>query len=346
MNVHADRHEGGQDREGRSLETESPTRRRAAGDSRAYDHDQHGHGGAAHSHGVSASADGRYLAIALGVIVGFMVLEVVVAMLSGSLALLADAGHMLTDAGAIGASLWAVRLAARPAGGTWTFGFKRAEILSAAGNGITLLVVAALVTFESIQRLIHAPTVDGLPVPIVAIVGVAVNVVATWVLAKANRSSLNVEGAFQHILTDLYGFIATVVAGIVILATGFGRADAIASLVVVGLMLRAAWGLLKAAGRVLLEGAPEGVDLAEVRAHLLETEHVFDVHDLHAWTVTSDLPALSAHVVVEGSCFEGGHAPQLLDKLQDCLAGHFDVAHSTFQLELAGHLDHEIGAHE
>ena len=304
----------------------------------------HGHTRGGHSHGVSANADSRYLTITLGLIVSFMALEVVVAVLSGSLALLADAGHMLTDAGAIGASLWAVRLAARPARDAWTFGFKRAEILSAAANGTTL-VVAALVVFQAIQHLIRPPGVEGLPVLIVAVVGVAVNVAATWVLAKANRSSLNVEGAFQHILTDLYGFIATAIAGAIILVTGFARADAIASLIVVALMLRASWGLLKAAGRVLLEGAPEGVDLVEVRAHLLESEHVFDVHDLHAWTVTSDLPALSAHVVVESSCFEDGHAPKVLDNLQDCLAGHFDLAHSTFQLELAGHLDHESGAH-
>ena len=305
------------------------------------DTDHHGH-----SHGVNAQANGRYLRVALALIVGFMALEVMVAVLSGSLALLADAGHMLTDAGAIAASLWALRLAARPASGSWTFGFKRAEILSAAGNGITLVVVSAVVTLESVQRLIHPSDVVGGAVLIVALVGVAVNIIAAWVLAKANRSSLNVEGAFQHILTDLYGFIATVIAGIVILTTGFARADAIASLIVVVLMLRAAWGLLAASGRVLLEAAPDNVDLDEVRAHMLEAAHVIDVHDLHAWTVTSDLPALSAHVVVNDECFSDGHAPQILDQLQACLAGHFDVEHSTFQLEPLSHLDHEAGMHE
>jgi len=309
--------------------------------------DHHGRSGGehVHSHGVSSDTDRHYLKVALGLIVTFTVLEVVVAAVSGSLALLADAGHMLTDIGAIGGSLWAARLAARPAQGAWTFGFKRAEILAAAINGITLLVVAVLVLFESIQHLIHPPSVEGLPVVVVAIVGIPVNVAAMSVMAKANRSSLNVEGAFQHIITDLYGFIATAIAGIIILTAHFLRADAIASLLVVCLLLRASWRLLKATGRVLLEAAPEGVDLAEVRAHLLGNEHVSDIHDLHAWTVTSALPALSAHVVVEPSCFDDGHAPQLLDKLQDCLAGHFDVAHSTFQLELAGHLDHETGAH-
>lgn len=302
-------------------------------------------GDARHGHGVAADVDARYLSIALGLITGFMVVEVVTAVMSGSLALLADAGHMTTDALALGASLWAARLAARRAAGVWTYGFKRAEIISAAVNGITLLLIAALVAFESVRRLIHPPSVEGLFVVVVALVGVGVNVTAAGVLAKANRSSLNVEGSFQHILTDLYGFIATVIAGIVIVATGFERADAIASLVVVTLMLRAAYGLLKASGRVLLEAAPEDVDLDDVRAHLLGTEHVADVHDLHAWTVTSSLPALSAHVVVAESCFRDGHAPRLLDELQSCLTGHFDVEHSTFQLEAAGHLDHEAGIH-
>jgi cobalt-zinc-cadmium efflux system protein len=310
-----------------------------------HDHGPSSSGDSGHSHGVAADADARYLTVALLLIIGFMVVEVVAAALSGSLALLADAGHMLTDAAALGASLWAARLAARPAAGVWTYGFKRAEILSAAGNGVTLLLVAALVSFESVRRLVHPPGVQGLFVVIVALVGVAVNLTAAWVLAKANRSSLNVEGSFRHILTDLYGFVATVIAGIVIVATGFARADAIASLVVVVLMVKAAYGLLKASGLVLLEAAPEGVDLVEVRGHLLGTEHVTDVHDLHAWTVTSSLPALSAHVIVDESCFLDGHAPRLLDQLQACVAGHFDVEHSTFQLEAAGHLDHEAGAH-
>jgi len=170
-------------------------------------------------------------------------------------------------------------------------------------------------------------------------------VAATWVLARADRSSLNVAGAFRHVLTDLYGFIGTVIAGVIIVATGYTRADAIASLVVVGLMLKASWGLLRDSGRVLLEAAPEDMDLDEVRAHLLATAHVRDIHDLHAWTVTSSLPALSAHVVIDDSCFTDGHAPRLLDQFQACLAGHFDVEHSTFQLEAAAHGGHETGTH-
>jgi cobalt-zinc-cadmium efflux system protein len=283
--------------------------------------------------------------VALSLLIAFMMFEVLVAFVSGSLALLSDAGHMLADVGAIAAALWAIRLAARPAAGAWTYGWKRAEILSAAGNGITLVVVSALVTVEAIRRLIHAPAVAGGAVVVVAVIGVGVNVVAAGMLARANRGSLNVEGAFQHILTDLYGFLGTVVAGVVILTTGFTRADAIASLLVVGLMLKAAWALLRDSGRVLFEAAPEGIDLADLRAHLLDTAHVLDVHDLHIWTVTSELPALSAHVVVQDGCFIDGHVPQMLDQLQECLTGHFDVAHSTFQLEPAGHGQHEEGTH-
>lgn len=303
-------------------------------------HDEHGHG-----HGVSVGADRRYLWAALLLLLAFMVGEVVAAVASGSLALLSDAGHMLSDVGAIAAALWAMRLAARPTTDTWTFGWKRAEIISAAGNGITLLVVAGIIAVEAVRRLVHPPEVEGGIVLAVALVGVVVNLVAAWVLARANRSSLNVEGAYQHILTDLFGFIGTVVAGIVIIVTGWTQADPIASLVVVALMLRAAYGLLRDSGRVLLEGAPEGMDLTEVRRHLLEPEHVLDVHDLHVWTVTSGLPTLSCHVVLDDTCFRDGHAPALLDELQACLHGHFDVEHSTFQLEPASHAAHEPGTH-
>ena len=298
-----------------------------------------------HAHGPGAGSDSRYLLIALALLAAFMLAEIVVAVLSGSLALLSDAGHMLSDVGAIGGALWAIRLAARPAAGSWTFGWKRAEILSAAGNGITLLVVSGIVTVEAVSRLISPPQVDGGPVVAVAAAGIVVNIAAAWVLARANRSSLNVEGAFRHVLTDLYGFVGTVIAGVVILATGWTQADAIASLLVVGLMLKAAWGLLRDSGRVLLEAAPEGMNLEAVRAHLLSTDHVHDLHDLHAWTVTSGLPALSAHIVVDDTCFYDGHVPRLLDQLQACLAGHFDVEHSTFQLEAAGHAGHEPGTH-
>jgi cobalt-zinc-cadmium efflux system protein len=299
-----------------------------------------------HDHGVIGDRpDVTFLTIALVLIVGFMAVEVVASIFSGSLALLSDAGHMLTDALALAASLWAARLAARPAGGAWTFGLKRAEIFSAAGNGATLAVVAVVVAVAAVRRLVAPPGVEGSVVIVVALVGVGVNLAAAWALARTNRRSLNVEGAFRHVVTDLYGFAATALAGAVILFTGFRRADPIASLVVVGLMVRAAVHLLRESGRIFMEGAPRGVDLAEVRAHLLRANHVIDVHDLHAWTVTSTLPALSAHVVVSDCCFSEGHAPRILDELQACLAGHFDVEHSTFQLEAAGHVEHESGTH-
>jgi cobalt-zinc-cadmium efflux system protein len=321
--------------------------------------DLHGEGGSAyrdpaprdrhnagHSHGVDPDADVRYLSIALALIAGFMVIEILVALLSGSLVLLADAGHMLTDAGAIGGSIWALHLARRPASAVWSFGLKRAEILAAAVNGVTLLVVGVLVLFEAVRRLLHPLPVAGVPLVVVAVVGVAVNVVATWVLSKANRRSLNVEGAFQHVVTDAYGFLGTAAAGIVVLTTGFRRADSIASLLVVVLVLRAAWNLLSASGRVLLEGTPEAVDLDVVRKHIHELPEVLAVHDLHAWTLTSDLPALSAHVVVTDQCLNDGSVARVLDHLQHCLADHFDVEHSTFQLEAASHTDHEPGTHD
>lgn len=300
----------------------------------------------AHEHGSTRGTDARALRIALALIVSFMAVEVVVAFTAHSLALLADAGHMLTDVAALAAALWAIRLAARPTTGTWTFGLKRAEILAAAVNGVSLLAVSGVVLVEAIRRLLAPVDVAGPAVLTVALIGVVVNVAATWVLARANRGSLNVEGAYQHILTDAAGFIATAIAGIVIITTGFHPADSIASLLVVALMLLAAWQLLGASGRVLLEGTPQGVNLDHVRAALLAADpHVHDVHDLHAWVVTSDLPAMSAHVVVDDSCFTDGHAGQILDALQAALVGDFDVEHSTFQLEMAGHAAHEPGTH-
>jgi cobalt-zinc-cadmium efflux system protein len=302
-----------------------------------HDHDHEG----SHSHGVTADANMRYVLIALGLIALFMIGEVVAAILAGSLVLFADAGHMLTDVGALGISAWAIRLAARPASGSWTYGLKRAEILSAAANGVALVAIALLIGMEAIMRLISPQHVEGGVILVVAIIGAVVNLLATWVLAKANRTSLNIRGAYAHVVTDLYAFIGTAIAGLVILLTGWERADSVAALVVVGLMAWAARGLLRDAGRILLQAAPDDLDLSDVREHLAEVPHVLGVHDLHAWTVTSGSPTLSAHVVVEDHCFETGHAPQILDDLQACLAGHFDVAHATFQLETAAHATHE-----
>ncbi len=302
-----------------------------------------GHDG--HVHRVTVGSDLRVLAVALGLIVGFMAFEVAAAFIANSLTLLADAGHMLVDAGAIGGALIAARLAARPPSETHTFGLQRAEILAAAGNGITLLLVAALVLYEAVRRLVSPPSVQGGVLIVVAAVGVAVNLAATFTLARADRSSLNVEGAFQHIVTDLYAFVGTVVAGVVLVLTGFRRADPIASLIVVFLMVRAAIKLLRPALRILVEATPDDMELGEIRRHILELSEVLSVHDLHAWTLTSGLPVLSAHVVVSDECISAGTSARVLDHLQACLAGHFDVEHSTFQLEPVGHADHEAGLH-
>jgi cobalt-zinc-cadmium efflux system protein len=314
---------------------------------KSYSHDDVSQAGleAAHRHLPGPDADRRFLRAALALVAAFVVAEVVIAVTARSLALLSDAGHMLADIGAIGGALWAIRLAARPPEGAWTFGWKRAEIIAAAANGITLLVVAGIVMVQAVERLVHPAHVRGGPVLVVALAGIVVNLVAARLLARASRSSLNVAGAFRHVLTDLYGFVGTAAAAVIIIVTGYARADSIAALLVVALMVRAAWSLLRDSGRILLEAAPEDMNLDDVRAHLLATSHVKDVHDLHAWTVTSSLPALSAHVIVDDSCFTDGHVPMLLDQLQACLAGHFDVEHSTFQLEAAAHAAHEPGTH-
>ncbi|AXE37509.1 Cadmium, cobalt and zinc/H(+)-K(+) antiporter [Acidipropionibacterium virtanenii] len=290
-----------------------------------------------HHHGPSAQADRRYLWGALVLLLAFMAGEVVAALVSGSLALLSDAGHMLTDAGALAGALWAMNLAVRPARGAMTYGWKRAEILAALANGVTLLVVAVVVATEAVRRLVNPPEVTGVTVLVVAVIGIVVNIAATWLIARADRTSLNIRGAYQHVLTDLFGFIGTAVAGVIILATGWTRADPIASLVVVALMLRAGWGLTRDSGRVLLEAAPEELDLDAVRTHILGVEHVTAVHDLHAWTVTSNLPAVSAHLVIEDSCFADGHAHRILDEVQECLQTHFSVGHTTFQVEPSRH---------
>jgi cobalt-zinc-cadmium efflux system protein len=258
-----------------------------------------------------------------------MCAEVVAGILAHSLALLSDAAHMLTDAGALALSLLALRLAARPAGGDSTYGLKRAEILSAQANGATLLVLAALIVYEAIHRLVSPPTVGGWTVLIVALVGIAVNLLATWQLAKANRENMAVEGSFLHIITDLYAFIATAIAGAVILITGVGRADAIASLLVAALMLRAAYGLLKDSGRVLLEMTPEGMSAEEVGRALACHPHVTSVHDLHVWEISSGFPALSAHVLVH----PGDDCRQLRRELEQMLDERFGIDHTTIQVD-------------
>jgi cobalt-zinc-cadmium efflux system protein len=289
--------------------------------------------------------DARLLLTAAALLSGFMVVELVVAALESSVALLADAGHLLADVLALLMAAGAARLARRAAAGRWTYGLERAEILSAAVNGVTLAVVGAVVAVEAVHRLVDPAAVHGAPLVVVALVGLVVNVGAVALVGRADRGSLNVAGALAHVVTDAVALAATLVAGIVLLATGWRRADPAASLVVVVLMAKAAVSLLRASGRVLLEGSPEHVDLDELRRHLLDTRHVVDVHDLHVWTAGARLPLLTAHVVLDDECFSHGEAPIVLDELQRCLSGHFDVEHSTFQLEPAGHLAHEAGMH-
>jgi cobalt-zinc-cadmium efflux system protein len=283
-----------------------------------------------HHHHASASA-GR-LKVALALLVGLMALEVAAGVLANSLALLSDAAHMLTDAGALALALVALRLAARPARGAMTYGLGRSEILSAQFNGATLLVLALLIVYEGIRRLIEPPAVEGGVVLAVALVGVAVNVAATWVLHGADRRSLNIEGAFQHVLTDLVAFIATAVAGLVVLVTGFDRADGIASLFVAAVMLRAAWGLLRDSGRIFLEAAPKGIDVEGVGAAMVGVAGVTEVHDLHVWEVTSGFPALSAHVLV-GTDDDCHRARADLETL---LHDRFGIEHTTLQVEHEG----------
>ncbi|HET8900275.1 MAG TPA: cation diffusion facilitator family transporter [Rhodanobacteraceae bacterium] len=272
----------------------------------------HGHHHA-HHHAPSANADRRYLTLALVLLLAFMAAEVVVGVLAQSLALISDAGHMLSDAAAIGLALFAMRMARRPAQGRYTFGYRRVEILSAQANGITLLLLALWFTIEAIQRLLDPPAVQGLWVLGTAIVGALVNLLLVWVMAKADRRSLNIEGSFQHILTDLYAFIATAIAGAVVWLTGWNRADAIASLVVAALMLRAGLALVREAGRVFMEAAPRDIDPTEVRESILAVSGVTRLADLHVWEVTSGMPALSAHLFVS--------------KAQDCHDKRREVAH-------------------
>ena len=286
-----------------------------------------------HHHGHAAGeADSRRLAIALALIVGFMCVEVVMGILAGSLALLSDAAHMLTDAGALALALVAIRLARRPAAGAMTYGLGRTEIVAAAINGSTLLVLGLLFVYESVRRLIDPHPVEGGVVLVVAVAGVAVNLIATWVLAGANRESLNVEGAFQHILTDLAAFVATAVAGAVILLTGFERADGIAAMFVAVLMLRAAYYLLRESGRVFLEAAPRGLDPEAIGLRMARVPGVIEIHDLHIWEVTSGFPALSAHVLVgrESDCHDARRALEVI------LHDEFGIEHTTLQVDHEG----------
>ena len=314
-------------------------------------HAGHSHSPAGHSHRPSRETERGAMRAALALIVTYMVGEVVAGVLAGSLALLSDAAHMLTDAVALGIALVASRLAERPARGAMTYGLGRAEILSAQANGVTLLVLGVLIVVDAIRRLVAPPSVHGLPVLIVALAGILVNLLAAAILARKpapthsdpahpdpahppdSMRSLNLEGSYRHIVTDLYGFIATAAAAAVILATGFARADAVASLIIAALLLHASYGLLMRSGRVFMEAAPAGLQPDEIGRTLAAQAGVVEVHDLHVWEVTSGFPALSAHVVVHA----GVDCHERRRMLQALLRERFAIEHTTLQV------DHEAG---
>ena len=289
----------------------------------------HSHAGHSHSHAPSAGADRRWLAVALVLIAGFMAVEVVAGLLAGSLALLSDAAHMLTDAAAIGVALFAARLATRPAGGAYTFGFGRAEIVSAQINGAALFALAGVIAIEGVQRLGSPPDVDGPVVVAVGVAGALVNVAAFWALSRAERQSLNIAGARAHVLADLYGSVAAIAAGAVIAFGGPASVDALAALTVAALMLRSGWSLLRASTRVLLEAAPAGLDPDEIGRTLARMPGIVEIHDLHVWEVTSGFVAVAAHVVVapDDDC----HLRRR--ELQALLHDHFSIRHTTLQVD-------------
>jgi cobalt-zinc-cadmium efflux system protein len=289
----------------------------------------HGHDHPDHSHAPAADADRRWLGVALGLILAFMVVEVAAGLLADSLALLSDAAHMLTDAGSIALALFAAGLAARHPHGRYTFGFGRAEILSAQVNGAALLVLAGVIAWEGVQRLGDPPEVEGAIVLVIGLTGAAVNVGAAWALSRAERRSLNVEGARAHVLADLYASLGAALAGLLVLTAGFERADAIVALLVAALMVRSAFSLLSQSAGVLLEGAPRGLDPDAIGHALAAHPGVREVHDLHVWEVTSGFPALSAHVLVPAG--EDCHARRA--ELERLLAERFGLTHTTLQVE-------------
>jgi cobalt-zinc-cadmium efflux system protein len=292
----------------------------------SHDHD---HSLPGHSHAPSPDADRRWLTLALALIAGFMGVEVVAGLLAGSLALLSDAAHMLTDAASIGLALVAARLAARPAAGAFTFGLGRAEILSAQVNGAALFLLAGAIAIEGVQRLGSPPSVEGSVVVAVGVAGALVNVGAFWALSRSERRSLNVEGARAHVLADLYGSVAAIAAGAVILAGGPTQVDAVAALTVAVLMLRSGWSLLRHSTRVLLEAAPRGIDPQEVGRTLAGMPGIVEIHDLHVWEVTSGFVAVAAHVVVapDDDC----HLRRR--ELQAVLHERFGIGHTTLQVD-------------
>ena len=301
-----------------------------------------------HAHGPSVSAGGMHrgrLLTVLGITSTVLVAELVGARLTGSLALLADAGHMFTDVAGILLAVLAVTFAARPATSARTFGYYRLEILAAVVNAVLLFGVALFILWEAWRRWVSPPQVQGGLMMVFAGVGLVANVAGLLVLRDGAKDSLNVKGAYLEVLGDFLGSVAVIVAAVVIATTGWQRADVVASVAVALMILPRTWTLLREAVDVLLEASPRGMDVAEVRRHILDTPGVLGAHDLHAWTITSGLPVLSVHVVVADQALGDGGGARVLDALGECLADHFDVEHCTFQLEPAGHAEHESHSH-
>ncbi len=301
-----------------------------------------------HGHPRSAAdSSRRRLTIAFAITASVLIAEVVGAVITGSLALLIDAAHMLTDAGGLLVALIASSLMTRPATARRTWGFQRAEVLAATAQAAVLLAVGLFVVVEGIQRLITPPEIAASGLLVFGIVGLVGNLASIAVLASGRTANLNMRAAFLEVVNDALGSIGVIVAAIIIATTGYTRADAIAGLVIGALILPRALRILREAVDVLLESAPAGLDLDSVRDHILELPHVTAVHDLHASQIATNLPILSAHVVIDDDCFLDGHSTEILDQLQNCVATHFDVSveHSTFQLEPAGHGAHEATGH-
>ncbi len=287
--------------------------------------------------------DRSRLRLVLLVTLTVAVLELVGAFLSGSLALLADAGHMFTDSAAVVLALSASYVATLPASPRRTFGYHRAEILAALTNAVVLLGICGFLAYAAVRRLFDPVEVDGPQMLVFAAVGLAANLVSIGLLASRQGESLNMRGAFLEVLGDALGSAAAIAAAIVLITTGFDQADSIASLAIAVLILPRAWSLLRESVSVLLETAPAGVDMGEVRGHLVAADGVVDVHDLHAWLITSGMPALSAHVTVTDDALAQRGVGRILDELTECVATHFGIDHATFQVEPESHRDHEPG---
>jgi cobalt-zinc-cadmium efflux system protein len=302
----------------------------------------HDHG---HSHHTATGQHRRALAGVLAIAVVIFVIEVVGAVVTGSLALLADAGHVLAGAGGVALALGASLLAARPATARRTWGWARAEVLAAAVNALILTGMGVFVLIEGVRRLFVPAEVHPGGMALFAFIGLIGNAIGVALLYRARDDSLNMRGAFLEVATDTATSVGVIAAAAVIAWTGFTQADAIVSILIGLIILPRALRLLRDAANVLLQAVPAGMDVAEIRGHILALDHVVGVHDLHVYTVTSGLPVLTAHVVVQDACFHDGHAPQLLDALQASIKGRFDVEHSTFQLEPPGHMGHEHPTH-